>query len=91
MENPDTLHDPQALKTRFGEAATAYGGFAALLKPCADAENALLEQLTVVIDAASDTAGRQDLIDVAGNQDALRTSLIERHARAALQEELRKV
>ena len=88
VENPDTLHDPQALKTRFGEAATAYGGFAALLKPYADAENALLEQLTVVIDAASDTAGWQDLIDVAGNQDALRTSLIERHARAALQEEL---
>ena len=45
-------------------------------------------ELTVVIDAASDTAGWQELIDVAGDQDALRTSLIERHARAALQKEL---
>ena len=88
MENPDTLHDPQPLKTRFGEAATAYSGFAALLKPYADAENALLDQFTVVIDAASDTAGWQELIDIAGDQDALRTSLIERHARAALQKEL---
>ena len=88
VENPDTLDDPQPLKTRFGEAATAYSGFAAMLKLYADAEMALLEQLTAVIDAASDTAGWQELIDVAGDQDALRTSLIERHARTALQKEL---
>ena len=88
VENPDTLDDPQPLKTRFGEAATAYSVFAALLKPYADAETALLEQLTAVIDAASGTAGWQELIDVAGDQDVLRTSLIERHTRAALQEEL---
>ena len=88
VENPDTLDDSQPLKTRFDEAATAYSGFAALLKPYADAERALLEQLTAVIDAASDTASWQELIDVAGDQDALRTSLIERHARTALQTEL---
>lgn len=87
-ENPDTLDDPKPLKIRFGEAARAYSGFAALLKPYADAEISLLEQLTAVIDAASDTAGWQELIEVAGDQDALRTSLIERHARAALQKEL---
>ena len=87
-QNPETLHDPQTLKTRFGEVATAYSGFSALLKPYAAAEKALLERLTTVIDAASDTAGWQELIDVAGDQDALRTNLIERHARAALQEEL---
>ena len=88
LENPDTLDDLQPLKTCFGEAATAYSRFVALLRPYADAEKSLLGQLTAVIDAASDTAGWQDLIDVAGDQDALRTSLIERHARAALQEEL---
>ena len=88
VENPVTLDDPQSLKTRFGEALTAYSGFAALLKPYADAEKTLLEQLTAVIDAASDTAGWQELIDVAGDQDALRNSLIERHARTALQQEL---
>ena len=88
VENPDTLDDPQPLRTRFGEVATAYSGCAALLTPYADAEKALLEQLTAAIDAASDTAGWHELIDVAGNQDALRTSLIERHARAALQKQL---
>ena len=88
VEKPDTLDDPQPLKTRFGEAAVAYSDFAALLMPYADAEKTLLEQLIVVIDTASDTAGWQELIDVAGDQDALRTSLIERHARAVLQNEL---
>ena len=88
VENLDTLNDPQLLKTRFGEAATAYSGFAALLQPYSDAEMALLEKLTTVIDAASDAVGWQELIDVAGDQDALRTSLIERQARAAVQNEL---
>ena len=88
VENPNTLDDPQPLKIRFDEAATAYSAFAALLKPYADAEKVLVERLTAVIDAASETVGWQELIDVAGDQDALRTSLIERHARAALQKEL---
>ena len=88
MENPDILDDPQPLKIRFDEAATAYSAFAAQLKPYADAEKVLVERLTAVIDAASDTAGWQELIDLAGDQDSLRTSLIERNARAALQREL---
>ena len=88
---PDTLEpldDLQPLKTRFGEAATAYSGLSELLKLYADAEMALLERLTPVIDAASDTGGWQELIDLARDQDALRTSLIERQARTALQGEL---
>ena len=77
VEKPDTLDDPRPLATRFGEAATAYGGFSELLKLYADAETALLERLTTVIDAASDTSGWQELIDLAGDQGALRASLIE--------------
>ncbi|MDE0344480.1 MAG: ATP-binding protein, partial [Boseongicola sp.] len=87
-EKPNTLHDPQPLRARFREAATAYRGFSELLKLYADAETALLEQLTAVIDAASDTGGWQDLIDLAGDQGALRASLIERQARLALQSEM---
>ena len=85
---PDTLDDPRPLKTRFGEAATAYSGFAAQLRLYADAETALLGRLTVVIDVASDTGGWQELIDLAGDKDALRESLIERQVRVALQTEL---
>ena len=88
VEKPDTLDDPRPLATRFGEAATAYRGFSELFKLYADAETALLERLTTVIDAASDTSGWQELIDLAGNQGALRASLIERQARTDLQGEL---
>ena len=89
VDNSDALDDPQPLKTRFREATTAYNGFAALLKSYAAAEEALLKQLTPVIDAASETAGWQELLDAASEQDALRASLIERHARATLQKELK--
>ena len=89
VNNPDTLDDPQPLKARFREATAAHTGFAALLKPYAVAEEVLLKQLTPVIDAASETAGWQELVDAASDQDALRASLIERHARTALQKELK--
>ena len=89
VKNPAALDNPQPLKARFREATAAHHGFAALLKPYAVAEGVLLKQLTPVIDAASETAGWQELIDAASDQDALRASLIERHARAALQEELK--
>ena len=88
VEKPDTLDDLQPLVARFGEAATAYRGFTELLRLYADAETALLEQLTAVIDAASDTRGWQELVDLAGDQGALRASLIEHQARLTLQSEL---
>ena len=88
VEKPDTLHDPQPLRTCFSNAATAYTDFAAQLELYADAETALLERFTAVIDAASDTGDWQKLIDLARDQDALRASLIERQAQAALQREL---
>ncbi len=87
-EKPDTLRDPQPLRTGFGNVATAYSNFAIQLELYADAETALLERLTVVIDAASDTSGWQELIDLAGDQGALRASLIERQARADMHGEL---
>lgn len=87
-EKPDTLRDPRPLRTSFGNAATAYSEFAIQLELYAHAETALLERLTAVIDAASDTSGWQELIDLAGDQGALRASLIERQARADMQGEL---
>ena len=89
VENPDTLHNPQPLKTSFGEAADAFQAYSDQMSLYSDAEDDLLEQLATVIDAASDTAGWRDLIDMANDQSALRASLIERNSRIALQEELK--
>ena len=88
VENPDNLDDPHLLKTRFDKGAAAYHRFAALIRSYVEAEKILLQQLTAVIDSASNTADWQVLIDIATDQHALRTSLIERHARVALQTEI---
>lgn len=85
---PDSLDDPRTMKGQFEDAARTYADFAAVLTQYAEAEQALLELLTAVIDAASDTAGWQHLIDLARDPDGLRTTLIERHARTAVQKEL---
>ena len=77
VENPDNLDDPHLLKTRFDEAGAVYHRFATLIKYYVEAEKTLLEQLTAVIDAASNTADWQVLIDIATDQQALRTTLVE--------------
>jgi len=88
VTKPESLHDPDSIKSRFDAAATAYNAFSGALDAYGAAEQALADMLTAVIDAASDTKGWQNLIDLVRDPDALRESLIERHARDALQKEL---
>ncbi|MXX87894.1 MAG: AAA family ATPase [Boseongicola sp. SB0677_bin_26] len=89
LEDLDALDDPQTLNSKFSEAADAFGGLADAMKQYVKAEGALLEQITAVVDAASETVGWQELIDAARDQDALRASLVERKARVSLQGELK--
>ena len=88
LAKPDTLGNLQSLELRSSEAATSHTSFHIRPKLYADSEQALLERLNAVIDTAGGAVGRQELIDVADDQDALSASLIERHARTTLQQEL---
>jgi hypothetical protein len=87
IDDLESLDDPHTIKTQFDSAAALLATFVAALAPYVEAEKSLLELLTAVIDAASDTAGWQDLIDLARDADGLRATLIERHARTDLQKE----
>ena len=88
ITNPDSLDNLDSVNAQFDAAAGAYNVFSEALAAYSAAEQPLTSMLTAVIDAASDTKGWQELIDLACDPDGLRDSLIERHARDALQEEL---
>jgi hypothetical protein len=82
LPQPDRLRSAFAglvdLRYAYADALTAYDG----------ASQALKTALNEVLDAQSDTAGWQDLIDIAADPAGLWTALIERHARAAVAREL---
>ncbi len=88
IEKPYILESTEDLRQGFAEVAKLYAVFKAALPKYVSAESKLVELLTTVIDSASDTADWQDLIDLAGDPDGLRNTLIERHARTTLQKEL---
>lgn len=90
IEDPDTLTDVKALRDSFDGIARAHDDFSGRLEEYQSAETALLDVLAEVVDAASDTAGWQDLIDLAGDPGALRAALVDRHSQAALKTELGK-
>jgi AAA domain len=88
VKDRDTFDDPQFVKEQFGQAGARFSAFSESLTRYGETEQALVQSLTAVIDAASDTAGWQDLINLARDPAGLRSTLVERHARTALQEEL---
>ena len=88
IDDPDSLSSTDELSEGFAEAVRRYAGFSKALSEYDSAQSALLDSLSAVIDAASDTAGWQDLLDLAGDLCGLRETLIERHSRTALQKEL---
>ncbi|MEM7767397.1 MAG: ATP-binding protein [Pseudomonadota bacterium] len=90
VEDPDTLTDVKALRDSFDGIAHAHDDFSGSLEGYQDAETALLEVLSDLIDAASDTAGWQDLLDISGDPSALRAALVDRHSQSALKAELGK-
>lgn len=82
LTDKDTLHGLSATLSAAREAFTAdYAQYLVI-------EEALTERLNAVIDAASQTTGWQELIDLAGDIDGLRTILVDNSARATVRAEL---
>lgn len=86
--NLEQFSDVADLKAGIVAAAEAAELVARELAAYSSKQEAIVTPLTAQVDAASQTAGWQDLIDVAGDIDGLRNALIERGAFAALQKEL---
>lgn len=80
----ETMPDPVKLSATFAELNTLHATLNAAIRAYQALEQLLRTALNEVLDAQSDTAGWQDFVDIAQHQDALRTALIERSARAVL-------
>jgi hypothetical protein len=88
--NPDTLTDPAAVKSAFTDIAAAYAAYVATLSEYDPLEKRISAALKAVVDAESQTAGWQELIDLARDQENVRTALIDRFAREQTLSELRQ-
>jgi hypothetical protein len=86
--NLDSLNDTTVLRDRFTALGDALLKVAGRLPVYVAAEKAVAEPLKAVVDAASQTIGWQDLIDLAREQARLRTALIERAAREQARKDL---
>jgi len=80
--------DPEELRVAFAALATLRTGFASAIEAYKAPAAALGTALNEVLDAQSDTAGWQDFLDIAGQPHKLRSALIERKARATVENEL---
>jgi len=83
-----TALDPEKLRAAFDPLATLSVTFAALIDAYKTPATALVTALNEVLDAQSDTAGWQNFLDIAQKPDTLRSALIERLARVAVEKEL---
>ena len=81
--------DPEKLHRRLDELATARSSFARALSAYDVAVQPLTSLLNEVIDIEADTAGWQDFLDLASVPETLRNALIERKARATVDNEFR--
>ncbi|MGN6285525.1 MAG: AAA family ATPase [Afipia sp.] len=87
-KNMDGFDECAKIEEGFGAVAEAHTGFAAALAAYGSAEEKVRAGLQAVVDTQSDTAGWQELIDLAGEQAALRSAVIERTAYAEAGKEL---
>jgi len=88
IEKPESLDDLAAIRDCFTALAIARNAFAAELIQYDPAEKAVSDALRDVVEAQSETAGWQELIDLAGDQDNLRAALIDRAAHEQAAKEL---
>lgn len=86
--NLDSLIDTTALRGRLPALGGALQEVSSRLPAYAAAEKAIAEPLKAVVDAASQTTGWQDLIDLAGDQAGLRAALVEKTVREQARKEL---
>ena len=80
--------NPQQLQDCFDNLAAFYEGVAAAIAAYDAPAQALIAALNEVIDAQGDTAGWQDFLDIAAEPAKLRSTLIDRQARATVAKEL---
>lgn len=88
IEKPESLADTAALESGFLAIAKAHDAFAAALAIYGPAEATISAALKAVVDAESETAGWQELIELAADQLNLRKSLIARAAHEQAGKEL---
>ncbi len=88
IEKPETLEHPTLIRDGFAALAAARDAFAAEFIAYDPAEKAVSDSLREVVDAQSETTGWQELIDLAGDQEKLRTALIDRSAHEQAAKEL---
>jgi len=84
----ESLAEPAAIRNGFAALAAAREAFAAELVQYDAAERTVNDALREVVDAQSETTGWQELIDLADDQDNLRTALIDRAAHEQAAKEL---
>ena len=86
----DSIDSIDTLKNAFIEAGKLYTHFSKALEDYADAARPLGKLLTDIVNADSDTKGWQELLDLAGDPDTLRDTLVEHHVHNVLQGEIKQ-
>ncbi|WP_458759165.1 hypothetical protein ACSVBT_00675 [Afipia sp. TerB] len=87
-KNMDGFDECAKIEEGFNAVAEAHAGFASALAAYGAAEEKVRAALQAIVDAQSETAGWQELVDLAGDQTALRSAMIERTAYAEAAKEL---
>ncbi|MBZ9944498.1 AAA family ATPase [Mesorhizobium sp. BR1-1-13] len=87
-KNMDGFDECAKIEDGFGAVAEAHAGFASALAAYGAAEDKVRAGLQAIVDAQSETAGWQELIELADNPAALRSVMIERTAYAEAAKEL---
>jgi hypothetical protein len=87
-DRPEFLADVASIKTEFSALAKAYETFAAALAIYDPVEKSVSGALKAVVDAESETNGWRELINLAGDQENLRTALVDRAAQEQAAKEL---
>lgn len=89
IKDPDTFGNVKGMSDDFDEVARLFIVFSEAFEAYSVNEKALAELLKDVIDESSDTKNWQGLIDLSDDPDSLNNALIEYHAYAKLQDEIR--
>ncbi len=84
------LKDTTELKKALATVAPLREAFANLLDNSMASQTQLRDALQAAVDRRSDTEGWQDFVELARNQDVVRTAFVESHARETVRKELRK-
>lgn len=84
----DGFDDCPSIERGFGAIAETHADFALALNAYGISEEKIRAGLQAVVDAQSETAGWQELIELAGDPVALRSAMIERTAYAEAAKEL---